>query len=60
MAIMTAEPRFPKEPQVSKEVKDLIRGLIAKDPDGRIGSLKGVEEIRNHPWLRNTKQNERS
>jgi serine/threonine protein kinase len=41
-------------------VKDLIRGLIAKDPDRRIGSLKGVEEIKSHPWLRSTKMYEKT
>jgi serine/threonine protein kinase len=60
MAIMNLEPKFPKEPQVSKEVKDLIKGLIAKDPDRRIGSLKGVEEIKSHPWMRVAKVQEPS
>lgn len=43
MAIMNSEPRFPKEPMVSKEVKDLIKGLLIKDPERRIGSLKGIK-----------------
>lgn len=32
MAIMNSEPRFPREPVLSKEVKELIKGLLAKDP----------------------------
>lgn len=43
MAIMNSEPRFPKDIQASKEVKELIKGLLAKDPEHRIGSLKGVK-----------------
>lgn len=37
---------------VSKEVKSLIKGLLAKNPNHRIGSLKGVKEILSHPWFR--------
>lgn len=37
---------------VSKEVKGLIKGLLAKNPSHRIGSLKGVKEILSHPWFR--------
>lgn len=36
----------------SKEVKSLIKGLLAKNPNHRIGSLKGIKEILSHPWFR--------
>lgn len=42
LAILNSEPKFPKSPAVSKEVKALIRGLLTKNPNHRIGSLKGV------------------
>lgn len=51
-AILHSEPKFPKTPPVSKEVKSLIKGLLAKNPNHRIGSLKGVREILSHPWFR--------
>jgi protein-serine/threonine kinase len=51
-AILHSEPKFPKIPLVSKEVKSLIKGLLAKSPSHRIGSLKGVKEILSHPWFR--------
>jgi serum/glucocorticoid-regulated kinase 2 len=37
---------------VSKEVKSLIKGLLAKNPSHRIGSLKGIKEIMAHPWFK--------
>lgn len=33
-------------------MKSLIKGLLAKNPNHRIGSLKGIKEILTHPWLR--------
>jgi hypothetical protein len=33
-------------------VRSLIKGLLAKNPNHRIGSLKGVKEILSHPWFR--------
>jgi hypothetical protein len=33
-------------------VKSLIRGLLAKNPGHRIGSLKGIKEIMAHPWFK--------
>jgi serine/threonine protein kinase len=42
-AILHSEPKFPKSPAVSKEVKALIKGLLAKSPTHRIGSLKGIK-----------------
>ena len=36
--------------EVSQEGKDLIRGLLTKDSDKRLGT-KDEKEIRNHPWF---------
>lgn len=36
--------------QISKEAKDLITGLLRKNPDERLGT-KSHKEIRNHPWF---------
>ena len=51
-AILHSEPRFPKHIQASKELKSLIRGLLAKNPAHRVGSLKGVKEVLAHPWFK--------
>ncbi|XP_036878704.1 calcium/calmodulin-dependent protein kinase kinase 1 isoform X1 [Manis javanica] len=38
---------FPKEPKVSKELKDLILKMLDKNPEMRIG----VPDIKLHPWV---------
>jgi len=36
---------------VSEGAKDLVAGLLAKDPNGRLGNLSGREsDILDHPW----------
>ncbi|GLJ39601.1 hypothetical protein SUGI_0809330 [Cryptomeria japonica] len=42
--------KFPEEPRVSPEAKDLICRLLC-DVDHRLGS-RGVDEIKAHPWFR--------
>ncbi|KAI8549918.1 hypothetical protein RHMOL_Rhmol06G0062500 [Rhododendron molle] len=41
--------KFPEEPKISNEAKDLICHLLC-DVDTRLGT-KGVEEIKAHPWF---------
>jgi serine/threonine protein kinase len=36
---------------VSEEAKDLLRGLLTQDPNKRLGSKKGVQEVIEHPWF---------
>lgn len=44
--------RFPDSPiNVSFEAQDLIRGLLVKDPDHRLGTQKGAAEIKQHPFF---------
>ncbi|XP_057438152.1 serine/threonine-protein kinase D6PKL1-like [Lotus japonicus] len=43
--------RFPDNPFVSFEARDLIRGLLAKEPESRLGSEKGAAEIKQHPFF---------
>jgi len=38
----------------------LIKGLLAKNPNHRIGSLKGIKEISSHPWLRGYSYDEKN
>lgn len=39
---MHVEPIFPETPEVSRKVKSLIKGLLQKNPENRIGHLKGT------------------
>ncbi|KAI0515962.1 hypothetical protein KFK09_008633 [Dendrobium nobile] len=43
--------RFPDEPVVSSSTRDLIRGLLVKDPQRRIAYRRGATEIKQHPFF---------
>ncbi|XWS52849.1 hypothetical protein CRYUN_Cryun11dG0107600 [Craigia yunnanensis] len=43
--------RFPSSPMVSFHARDLIRGLLVKEPENRLGSVKGAAEIKQHPFF---------
>ncbi|KAL8140566.1 hypothetical protein V2J09_006587 [Rumex salicifolius] len=43
--------KFPDSPLVSLHARDLIVGLLAKDPEGRLGSERGAAEIKQHPFF---------
>ncbi|OIW12165.1 hypothetical protein TanjilG_28573 [Lupinus angustifolius] len=43
--------RFPDTPFVSFQARDLIRGLLFKEPKNRLGSEKGAAEIKQHPFF---------
>ncbi|KAG4198398.1 hypothetical protein ERO13_A05G082700v2 [Gossypium hirsutum] len=43
--------RFPSSPIVSFHARDLIRGLLVKEPENRLGSVKGATEIKQHPFF---------
>ncbi|XP_054802339.1 serine/threonine-protein kinase D6PK-like [Prosopis cineraria] len=43
--------RFPDGPFVSFQARDLIRGLLVKEPENRLGSEKGAAEIKQHPFF---------
>ena len=36
---------------VSDDARDLIEKLLIKEPENRLGSNKGMEEILAHPWF---------
>ncbi|KAG6585669.1 Serine/threonine-protein kinase tricorner, partial [Cucurbita argyrosperma subsp. sororia] len=42
--------KFPEEPKISEEAKDLIIHLLC-DVETRLGT-RGVEEIKAHPWFK--------
>ncbi|XP_062106731.1 serine/threonine-protein kinase D6PK isoform X2 [Humulus lupulus] len=43
--------KFPSGSNVSFAAKDLIRGLLAKDPQKRLGFKRGATEIKQHPFF---------
>uniref|UniRef100_A0A0D9XBR1 non-specific serine/threonine protein kinase n=1 Tax=Leersia perrieri TaxID=77586 RepID=A0A0D9XBR1_9ORYZ len=43
--------RFPESPVVSFAAKDLIRGLLVKEPQHRLAYKRGATEIKQHPFF---------
>ncbi|KZV52867.1 KCBP-interacting protein kinase isoform 1 [Dorcoceras hygrometricum] len=43
--------KFPDTPIVSFQARDLIRGLLMKDPEYRLGTETGAAEIKRHPFF---------
>ncbi|CAL5081950.1 unnamed protein product [Urochloa decumbens] len=43
--------RFPESPIVSFSARDMIRGLLVKDPQHRLGYKRGATEIKQHPFF---------
>lgn len=49
--VVSQSLRFPGYPVVSFHARDLIRGLLVKEPDNRLGAVKGAAEIKQHPFF---------
>ncbi|KAL3614816.1 Serine/threonine-protein kinase d6pkl2 [Castilleja foliolosa] len=43
--------RFPESPVVSFAARDLIRGLLVKEPQNRLAYKRGATEIKQHPFF---------
>ncbi|KAL1541371.1 serine/threonine-protein kinase D6PKL2-like [Salvia divinorum] len=43
--------RFPDSPIVSFQARDLIRRLLVKEPENRLGTETGAAEIKRHPFF---------
>ncbi|KAL3516856.1 hypothetical protein ACH5RR_023758 [Cinchona calisaya] len=43
--------RFPDSPSTSYASRDLIRGLLVKEPQHRLGTKRGATEIKQHPFF---------
>lgn len=43
--------RFPDSPIISFQARDLIRSLLAKEADHRLGTETGAAEIKRHPFF---------
>jgi len=46
--IVTQLPRLDK---LSGDVKNLLEGLLNKDPRRRLGSTNGIADIKSHPYF---------
>ncbi|MCO5562901.1 hypothetical protein L7F22_016537 [Adiantum nelumboides] len=49
--ILCGEPEFPSQ---SSPLTDLIKKLLVKEPEARLGSSHGAEEIKKHPYFKGT------
>ncbi|KAL1556157.1 Serine/threonine-protein kinase d6pkl2 [Salvia divinorum] len=43
--------RFPESPVVSFAARDLIRGLLVKEPHHRLAYKRGATEVKQHPFF---------
>lgn len=43
--------RFPEAPTVSFAARDLIRGLLVKEPQHRLAYRRGATELKQHPFF---------
>ncbi|KAJ8544971.1 hypothetical protein K7X08_017554 [Anisodus acutangulus] len=43
--------KFPSSPSVSFAARDLIRGLLVKEPQHRLAYRRGATEIKQHPFF---------
>ncbi|GER52794.1 protein kinase [Striga asiatica] len=43
--------KFPDAPHVSLQARDLIKGLLVKEPQKRIAYKRGATEIKQHPFF---------
>ena len=48
--IKFSQPKYPKF--LSEETKDLLVRLLSKNPDQRLGTKHGANEIKAHPWFK--------
>ncbi|XP_065030233.1 serine/threonine-protein kinase D6PKL1-like [Musa acuminata AAA Group] len=49
--VVSQSLKFPENPSVSFHARDLIRSLLVKEPEGRLGSVTGAAEIKQHPFF---------
>ncbi|EME28772.1 Serine/threonine-protein kinase nrc-2 [Galdieria sulphuraria] len=45
--------KFPEDVVVSPECKSLIKKLLKRDPERRLGHENGASDIKRHPWFSN-------
>lgn len=53
-SICTGKIRFPRRPETSRKVRNLLKGVLGeKDPKTRIG----LSELKSHPWFTEAESN---
>lgn len=50
--VITVSLKFPDCPCVSVHARDLIKGLLVKEPENRLGSNRGAAAIKQHPFFK--------
>ncbi|KAJ3044967.1 serine/threonine protein kinase, AGC [Rhizophlyctis rosea] len=50
--ILHNDVTFPDKPEVSSVCKNLIKKLLNKDEDRRLGSRAGASDVKSHPFFR--------
>ncbi|CAD8070948.1 unnamed protein product [Paramecium sonneborni] len=51
-SILNEELTFPEKLNLSSEIKDLLQGLLCKQPSERLGANKGLTELLTHAWFK--------
>ncbi|XP_050235878.1 serine/threonine-protein kinase D6PK-like [Mercurialis annua] len=49
--VVSRSLKFPSSPIVSFHARNLMRGLLIKEPENRLGSAKGAAEIKQHAFF---------
>ena len=49
--VLKRQLAFPAMPKVSPEAQDLMRRLLEKSPNQRLGIVAGADEVKQHPWF---------
>ncbi|KAG9050856.1 hypothetical protein FS837_001966 [Tulasnella sp. UAMH 9824] len=49
--VMTLDVAFPEQPKITKEGRECILRLLAKDETHRLGSQSGASEVKAHKWF---------
>ncbi|CAO3676696.1 unnamed protein product [Rhizopus stolonifer] len=51
-AILKAPLNFPEDIHISSECRQVIEGLLTRDPKSRLGhGEQGIEKLKAHPWF---------
>ncbi|KAL6069566.1 AGC protein kinase [Balamuthia mandrillaris] len=49
--IVSADLMFPSHLDLSRDVQSLLQGLLTRDPEQRLGSIKNGQDIKEHPFF---------
>lgn len=49
---MIKETPLKNDRKIQGDLKNLLLGLLEKDPNKRLGTVQGAKEIIDHPWFK--------